>query len=116
MNRCVKRVLNAFEKRNDPCRPAQSAQVDLGRNFSKFSNFMHVKGLFELIIRLLIKLNGYGSITGVDPGFFFPERGSRIDHYIKDILCEKGAYSFMHVMFSAQADIGRNFLICSNSM
>ena len=37
-----------------------------GRNFSKSSNFMHVK----LIIRSFTRQNGYGFIPRADPGFF----------------------------------------------
>ena len=32
--RSVKRVLNTFAKRIDSCQTAQSAQADMGRNFS----------------------------------------------------------------------------------
>ena len=51
----------AFAKSIDPCQPAQSAQADMGRNFSLCSNFLHVKGPFY-ISRLFDKIDFYGSI------------------------------------------------------
>ena len=39
----VKRELKAFAKSIDPCQPAQSAQADMGRNFSLSFFFLHIQ-------------------------------------------------------------------------
>ena len=46
----VKKGLNAFANSIDPRQPAQSAQADVGRNFSISFNFLHVKGKFYIVI------------------------------------------------------------------
>ena len=40
----MKRELMFFAKSNDPCQPAQSAQVDMVKYFSPSSKFLHVQG------------------------------------------------------------------------
>ena len=36
-------ALKASAKSIDPCQPARSAQADMGRNFLKSANFLHLK-------------------------------------------------------------------------
>ena len=43
-----------LRKNIDPCQPAQSAQADMGRNFSLSINFLHVKGPFYIIIQSVV--------------------------------------------------------------
>ena len=59
MERKEKRVLNEIAKSINTCQPAQSAQADMGRNFSLSSNFLHVKGLFCLMIPTVSGQRGF---------------------------------------------------------
>ena len=47
--RCILRKmgLNASVKSINPCKPAQSAQADIGRNFLLFVNYFFVKAPFN---------------------------------------------------------------------
>ena len=48
--RCDKEGLNAVAKNIEPRQPAQSAQADMGRNFSLFSlNVLQIRGPFYLM-------------------------------------------------------------------
>ena len=47
----MKRGLNAFAKSVDPRQPAQSAQADMGRNFSLSVNCLRIKEYFYLMIQ-----------------------------------------------------------------
>ena len=53
----MKRTLIALAKNIDPRQPVQSAQADMGRNFSRSSNVLYVIGPFYLIgFRLFYKM------------------------------------------------------------
>ena len=56
---------SAFAKSIDPCQPAQSAQADVGRNFSHSSRFLHymqTKGPLYRLPESILRQNGFFEI------------------------------------------------------